>query len=95
MIIQSKWFCRLFEIRGAAWFPGLAIVADKKDTHLVNHERIHLYQQLELLYIGFIIWYLIYQIKYGYRNNPFEIEAFDNENDLDYLKSRKWYSWYV
>ena len=69
----------------------------KEDLVLLNHERIHLKQQLELLVLPF---YLIYCLEYlvrlfqykswslAYRNISFEREAFTNEKDLDYLKSR-------
>lgn len=97
IIIESKRFLRLFgtTLRGCAWFPGIIIVNDKTNKKLVNHEKIHIYQQLELLYFGFIIMYLFYNARwnYGYRNNPFEVEAFGNDDNLDYLKNRKWYAW--
>lgn len=65
---------------------------------LINHERIHLKQQLELLWIFFFIWYIteftIRLLQYlnwnkAYRNISFEREAYINESDLDYLKYRK------
>lgn len=68
---------------------------------LINHEKIHLRQQLELLIIPFYIWYLSeYYIKYlkyknpdlAYRNISFEREAYKNDQNLDYLKNRKWWS---
>jgi hypothetical protein len=67
-----------------------------------NHETIHYYQQREMLFVfqwllyGF--FYLAGLIRYGdgakaYRENPFEREAYDNDQNLDYLKTRKHYSW--
>ena len=65
---------------------------------LINHESIHLRQQLELLivpfYIIYILEFLIRLIKYknwclAYRNISFEREAFKNEIDLDFLKTRR------
>ena len=55
----------------------------------LNHERIHLRQQLELLIIPFYIIYLIEWIFKGYKNVSFEKEAYSNEGNLDYLKTRK------
>lgn len=64
----------------------------------INHERIHTAQMRELLYIGFYIWYLVEWLillfKYrnwdlAYRNIRFEKEAYNNQNNLDYLKVRK------
>ena len=75
----------------------------KKDVVLLNHEKIHLRQQIELLIIGFYIWYvvefLIRILKYktwseAYLNISFEREAYHNENNLDYLKSRSLFSFF-
>lgn len=69
----------------------------KNDVVLINHEKIHLRQQIELLiipfYIVYLIEFLIRLIQYkkwyvAYRNISFEREAYRNENDLNYLKSR-------
>lgn len=73
----------------------------KKDKYFLNHERIHLRQQLELLIIFFYIWYFveffIRYINYGkslraYRNISFEREAYRRENDLNYLKKRPFWA---
>ena len=70
----------------------------KQDQLLLNHEKIHLRQQLELLVVFFYIFYaaefIFRWIKYknamrAYRNISFEVEAYSNEKDEDYLKSRK------
>lgn len=65
----------------------------------INHEQIHTEQQIEMLYIFFYIWYLIeWFIKLFFTNNAykltsFEIEAYMNQNNLDYINKRKHYSW--
>lgn len=70
------------------------------DNVTINHESIHTEQMKEMLYIFFYIWYIIEWIirlfKKGnaYRNISFEQEAYDNENNLDYLKTRKHYGWF-
>lgn len=85
--------------RGLTVFPFIIIsdVSDKQNKILINHERIHIRQQLELLIIPFFIWYFLdYLIKLSryknkskaYRNIIFEREAYSNENNLDYLKTR-------
>ena len=65
-----------------------------------HFHSIYLAQQRELLVIFFYIWYLIdfgikylkYKDKYrAYRNIIFEREAYENDNNLDYLKTRKIY----
>lgn len=64
---------------------------------LINHEKIHLRQQLELLVIPFYIVYcleflirLIQHKKWhsAYLNISFEKEAYTNELQMDYLKQR-------
>lgn len=66
-----------------------------------NHESIHARQQIELLIIGFYLVYLAEWVigilkgqtsNEAYRNISFEREAYENEYDLDYLKSRKCFS---
>lgn len=72
----------------------------KGNAILINHEKIHLRQQIELLVIPFFIIYtfefLFRLIQYknwnlAYRNISFEREAYKNEKDLDYLKSRSFW----
>ncbi|MEX0995648.1 MAG: hypothetical protein WDZ45_01210 [Flavobacteriaceae bacterium] len=67
----------------------------------MNHERIHLRQQLELLILPFYLWYglefllrlLYFRNRYkAYRNISFEREAYSNEADLYYLKRRKFWA---
>lgn len=64
-----------------------------------NHERIHSEQMKEMLFIGFYLWYLVEWIVrlFGkgnaYRNLSFEKEAYDNEDNLTYLDTRKPYAW--
>ncbi len=62
---------------------------------LINHERIHLKQQIEL-FLWYIIEFLFHLIRYrkwkkAYRRISFEREAYQNESDLDYLKYRKFW----
>lgn len=74
----------------------------KKDDTIINHEKIHFRQQLELLivffYVLYFCFYLINLFKYrkhilAYRNIAFEKEAYQNEINLNYLKTRPFYSW--
>lgn len=72
-----------------------------QDKVLMNHEYIHLSQALELLvlpfYILYILEFLLRFIYYrnfqrAYKNISFEREAYKNEADLHYLKTRKLWS---
>ena len=84
---------------GIAIFPIIIIHKKyKEDLWLLNHEKIHLKQQIELLWIGFFIWYFaeflyrFYQHRNwhkAYLNISFERECNQHESDLNYLKNRK------
>ena len=72
----------------------------KNDLVFLNHERIHLKQQAQLLVLFFYLWYgleflfriIQYKNRYkAYRNISFEREAYAHEKDLDYLKKRSFW----
>ena len=64
----------------------------------INHEAIHTAQMKELLFIFFyIIYFLEWLVRLfintnAYRNISFEKEAYSNEKNLEYLKTRKHFS---
>jgi hypothetical protein len=73
----------------------------KDDSVFVNHEKIHLRQQLEMLIFPFYIWYVLefvvrlFQYKNrhaAYRNISFEREAYAKEKDRDFLKKRSFWA---
>lgn len=86
-----------------ALFPFI-LLREKKfadDKLIMNHERIHHRQEVELLilpfYILYVTNYLLNRFRYSnhhdaYMNIIFEREAYDNENDLKYLNNRKIFS---
>lgn len=77
-------------IRALAFFPFIIIPSTTiVDDVLINHECIHLRQQLELLILPFYIWYLIALHRKGYMGISFEKEAYANEKDLTYLSKRR------
>jgi hypothetical protein len=65
------------------------------DDITLNHEKIHTAQIKELWYVFFYLWYVtewlirLFMKGNAYRNISFEREAYDNQYDLNYLKSRK------
>ena len=61
----------------------------KYSIRIINHEKIHLKQQIELFIVGFYIVYFVEWIFKGYKNISFEQEAYKNESNLGYLKHRK------
>ncbi len=82
-------------------FVFLKEKALKSDIVLINHEYIHLRQQLELLILPFYVWYFLEYLfglmKYrnhrrAYRNISFEREAFLQESNMEYLKTRPFFA---
>jgi hypothetical protein len=72
-----------------------------KNKFIINHENIHWKQQMEMLIIFFYLWYIIEWIiklfiygKFSYYNLSFEREAYEYENNLNYIKNRKHFSWF-
>jgi hypothetical protein len=74
----------------------------KADALIINHEKIHFRQQLELLILPFYLLYLIHYLfnrfKYpnhdqAYYNICFEREAYSNDRDLSYLHKRRPFAW--
>ena len=96
-------FPRLW-VNAMALFPFIIVKskADSNDEVLLNHERIHLRQQLELLifpfYLLYFINYLLNRFKFdhhyqAYKHIVFEREAYQMEKDLAYLQKRKFWAW--
>lgn len=99
MIFVSKYIVPRGFI-GITLFPFIVLKQKglKQNLLLINHEKIHLKQQLELLIVFFYIFYglewFIKLFKYknariAYQNISFEREAYQNENNLNYIKTRK------
>jgi hypothetical protein len=75
---------------------------EKNSARLIRHETIHFRQQVELLFVFhwilYVLFYLISRLKgqghyIGYRYNPFELEAYGNDGNENYLKTRKAFAW--
>lgn len=69
---------------------------------VINHEKIHFYQQLELLFVFhwllYLSFYILYRVKgythdAAYRRIPFEKEAYEHERTKAYLLKRKFFYW--
>lgn len=100
-----SWFMR---IGGISLFPFIILREKyqsnkfwiKRGKRTINHESIHFQQQLELLVIPFYVMYIlewffklfIYGRK-AYYNISFEREAYNNDENFDYLNTRKRYNW--
>lgn len=101
IVIISWLFAKDF--RGLAIYPFI-FLRDKSlrdNPKIIHHEKIHLRQQIEMLWIFFFLWYgiefLIRWIQFknptvAYFNISFEKEAYANEMDFEYLINRKFWS---
>ena len=88
---------------GMALFPFILLKEERDVSNavMIQHEKIHLRQQIELLILPFFIWYtfefLIRILQYkdrhlAYRNISFEREAYANESQKDFLQKRKFWN---
>ena len=94
---------------GITLWPLVFIAPElEHDKALHNHERIHLVQQRELWVIAFYFLYVFFWLqgllkknidtwsprwKQAYFSIPFEWEAYENEANPEYLKTRKPFAW--
>ena len=86
----------------AVSFGPFVFCSSKIPEKTLRHETIHYHQQLELLFVFHWILYLAFYFKgvikedsasNAYRQNPFELEAYDNDFDPNYLENRELYAW--
>ena len=85
------------KVEGIALFPFVLVRPARPNAVLLNHERIHLRQQVELGILPFYVWYLLEYTYWRLRGRShygaylaisFEREAYDQETDLNYLTNR-------
>lgn len=99
ILLVIKWLPR--SVSAMALYPFVLLKYRDLSTNsvLLNHEKIHLRQQIELLVLPFYIWYFLEYIvrllqyrnhQQAYLNICFEREAYTNEKDFNYLKKRTW-----
>lgn len=80
-ILEAKglisWFLYKFNYGGIT-MPWKTIYIRKdliNEEKLINHEIVHVDQIDRLGWFNWLLKYFYYQIRYGYKNNPLEIEA--------------------
>jgi hypothetical protein len=116
IVIVNKWWMKwvasiAYRLKGsdqvyAAQSLFIFIILREKEfencERLIHHEKIHFWQQVEMLFIFhwllYLAFYLFNLIRYqshqkAYRLNPFEKEAYQNDGDFSYLHHRKPYAW--
>lgn len=107
IIIQNsrvpKWLSIFINIWAITIWPFI-ICRGEMGKVTLNHEKIHIRQQGELLLAGFYPLYAYYWLKArlwhrmsnhdAYMAIPFEREAYENEANENYLETRKRFSWW-
>lgn len=87
---------------------GILFTRDKDKITEVeyNHEKIHLKQMQEMLWLFFYTWYIIEYLiinicrgvftkqNIRYHDISLEEEAYNNQENMNYTKYRKHYSWF-
>ena len=97
-IIRNKYIpfqgYKAINLFGILFVRGNAVINERT----IRHETIHTAQMKEMLYIFFYLWYIfewiirLFMKGNVYRNISFEREAYANQNDLTYEKTRKLFS---
>lgn len=109
IIVFDKLFSKLLkDYTGITLWPfiivrhGIRKTGRRMFAQLINHERIHLRQQIECLLVFFYILYIVFYIANrikgmnhidAYHKIPFEQESYVYETDIMYLKNRKLFAW--
>lgn len=104
MIVRN----RLLPLQGFDAVNLFGVLFCRRETimtpELIRHEQIHTAQMVELLVVGFYLWYMTEWLvrllaerkgwKNAYRHISFEQEAYDHMHDADYPASRRHYAWF-
>lgn len=96
-------YAPFMHVNGMALFPFIVLSKKKfkNNPQIIQHEIIHLKQQLELLilpfYILYLLNYLVNLLRYknhnkAYLNIIFEKEAYANDTDVLYLHQRTFWA---
>jgi hypothetical protein len=95
LVVPGLW------VNGMALWPLILLSRPGPSARLLNHERIHLRQQLELLIGPFYLWYLAEYLvrrwqlgthEAAYRAISFEREAYAHDTDPGYLRRRRFWA---
>lgn len=104
ILVFSARLVRIFSFGNAqaiTLFPFIFLSEKKTENYIINHEKIHIKQQIELLIVPFYLWYglefLFYWLKFknreqAYLSISFEKEAYSNHYDFTFLKKRPFFN---
>ena len=97
------WLSKLAPIDiGAITIGPLVFSRGKISESTRRHETIHWQQYIETFILGFLLLYFGFYIaslfkgrggRDSYMEIPFEREAYENQEDKEYLKNRKRFAW--
>lgn len=99
MIVEKNKLIPFGRFDAMAVWPFIFVKEEVSDK-VINHERIHGRQQVEMLFVLFYLWYgiewllrAIFSTGIAYRNISLEREAYLNQRNTEYLKHRKFWAW--
>lgn len=81
---------------------GVLFAKGPCSDRVLNHEKIHTRQMVEMAFLPFYLWYVAEWLvrllkcrnsRRAYRSISFEREAYATDGDPDYLSGRPRYSW--
>lgn len=77
-----RWYLKRTGFAGITLPPfGIYILAERQaDAALIRHEQIHWAQYQRMGALRFYVTYCWYTLRYGYWNNPMEVEARSDGN---------------
>ena len=73
-----RWFLRLTDKVGVTLPPFGIFMVDKNwlaAASMIRHEQVHWAQWQRMGTVRFYLTYLWYNVRYGYQDNPMEVEA--------------------
>ena len=98
-IVYNNWIpfsgFKCINICGILFVRNGKVMSDKD----INHELIHTEQMKEMIYVFFYLWYFVEWLVRlfckgnAYRNISFEREAYDYDDNLNYLNEREPFAW--
>ncbi len=105
IVVVSPLICKalsiFIEVGAITLYPFIVSRVPMSDITL-NHEKIHIEQQREGFILGFYALYVFYwgmgivkglSSSEAYYRIPYEQEAYDNDDNMNYLESRERNAW--
>lgn len=81
-VIYNSSIPGIFGANGLTLYPYIFISVRSTDTRaptILSHEMVHIDQVKRYGFFKFYMLYLVYYIRYGYKEHPFEKEAYEKQ----------------